>query len=429
MCGLAGVMGRKLDLNAIQKFKDIFLFAQVRGEDGAGMLAVPTKDYVQSVRVQRTVWSSGHLVTTQEFNDCIKGDVSIIVGHARQPTRGGTKIENVHPHRHKNILLVHNGTMTYIGDNTIPVGASDSKLVTQCIAEKGPQGFVDTSYGAYCLVWIDLEAQTLNFLRNSDRPLWLVEENHSMLINSGVKNVYWASEQWMLSTGLGRYASYLKGRHKYFALPVDEHWSYPLKVDGDIASPTITPCKRKISSIVPYSGGYDNWEDSYGGYGSQSEIWHQSNQTPLPSRGGAAGRSGTTNDSFQYTPPEHRPRTSVNKPIVQASTVLSRSRADAILAGVKRGADHKSAIFPETPVQDGKNLDYYACKDHKRIRDMVAHAPCVWCTTKPLWKLVDGKTTEPPRIFPVRFTETRGEYVCEGCIGDLDVQRMVGMAV
>ncbi len=431
MCGLAGVMGRKLDLSAIQKFKDIFLFAQVRGEDGAGMMSVPTKQHVQSVRVQRTVWSSGHLVTTQEFNDCIKGDVSIIVGHARQPTRGGTKIENVHPHRCKNILLVHNGTMTYIGDASIPTGASDSKLVAQAIAEKGAQGFVNSSWGAYALVWIDLDKQTINFLRNGDRPLWLVNERHNMLGDSGVRNMYWASEQWMLNTGLGRYSSYVKERHDYFSLPVDEHWSYPLDVKGSIDKPTITPCKRAPYSVVPYKDDY-SYGDVYGGYGGASEIWHGGNQDTLPFKKG--GAEDTTNKSgFQYTPPEHRAREN-RTPVIQASTVLSRSRADALLASTakaaQKGADSQSAMFPDrsTSASD-KGLDYYACKDHKRIRDMVSHAPCVWCTTKPLWKSVDGKATQPPRIFPVRFTDTRGEYVCESCIVDRDVQQMVGIAV
>jgi predicted glutamine amidotransferase len=425
MCGLAGVMGRKLDLNAIQKFKDIFLFAQVRGEDGAGMMSVPAKEHIQSVRVQRTIWSSGHLVTTQEFNDCIKGDVSIIVGHARQPTRGNTKIENVHPHRHKNILLVHNGTMTYIADNSIPVGASDSKLVAQVIAEKGPQGFVNSSYGAYALVWIDLEKQTINFLRNNDRPLYMVKERHNMLENSGTRNIYWASEMWMLNTGLGRYSSYIKERHDYFSLPVDEHWSYPLHVQHSIAAPTVTPCKRHVTSIVPYRDEAYGYGDMYGGYAS--EIWHGGNQDVSPLGKGGAG--GTTNSpGFQYTPPEHR-QVDKTKPVIQASAVLSKSKLDAELARVAalKGVNSPSAnSFPTTPA---KSLDQYVCQDHKRIRDMVSHAPCVWCSTKPLWKRVDGQDPVPPRIFPVRFTDTRGEYVCETCITDLDVQQMVGIAV
>ena len=129
MCGIVGVMSDKLTLGDYLRFKDLFTLAQLRGDDGAGVAAVPRKTNVEQVRIRKTTWSSGHLVTTSDFDQAVQGDNSILIGHARQPTKGGSKKEFVHPHISGNIILVHNGTMNYVDGKNVPVNESDSKMI------------------------------------------------------------------------------------------------------------------------------------------------------------------------------------------------------------------------------------------------------------------------------------------------------------
>jgi hypothetical protein len=415
MCGITGVMGHNLGVLEVSKFKDLMVLSQLRGDDGAGMIAVPKSNPVKKVNIRRTTWSSGHLVTTQDFDECIKGDVNILVGHARQPTKGGSKLENVHPHRAGNIILVHNGTMSHVNGNAIPQGESDSRMVCKAIAEVGPQKFVDNSYGAYCLVWIDLDKQTLNFLRNTERPLWLCEERATVLENSLVRNLFWASEGTFLQLTLGRYVSYSKERHKYFALPKDEHWSYPLHVTHALADATITKCEKTYKGSTGY----------YSTYNGDWESWVAGGNDVVP----FAKDTTKNNGGFVYRPPEYRGGvgTGVDRvssvPLVNASSIIARSKAEALSETKRKEGGSQSAIFPET-----KGLDYYACKDNRRITDLLGAGSCVWCEVRPLILADDAGTKKYPKIFPVRYTDSRNEYVCETCVEDKDVQRMVGIA-
>lgn len=441
MCGIAGVMGSKLGFSEIQKFSDIFTFAQVRGAEGAGIISIPNKDVITptNIRCRRTTWSSGHLVTTQEFSEVIKGDINLLLGHARQPTKGGNSIDNVHPHRFEHIYMIHNGTMSWVNGESIPVGHSDSKMVCRAIAQHGIRKFVDNSHGAYCLVWLDLKAQTLNFLRNDQRPLWMCEEKFSAFVGSTTENVFWASEAWMLHVGLSRYSGYNKERHNFFQLPADKLYSYPLDVKNQIADPVITEMK-KIYPVSTYgsSSAYGTWEEQLEAdrdpvpfVSGVGDVGNSTKVTTLV----ASSNATTSGNEFRYTPPEYRDTNT--RPAIQVASVLSRSRNDAMLnsasvdrisEGVKnilnsqKGGASQTALFPDTDrVAD---LEYYRCKDQYRIKMLVDAGPCVWCAMRPVIQK-DFRTN----IFPVRYTEDRREYVCETCIHDLDVQRMVGIAV
>jgi hypothetical protein len=430
-------MGYNLGYGEVNKFKDLMVLAQLRGEEGAGMIAIPKKATIQKsqVRVRRTTWSSGHLVTTKDFDECVKGDTNILIGHARAPTKGGNDIKNVHPHACGDVILVHNGTMTYVDDSSIPAGASDSALITKCIAEKGVQEFVNTSWGAYCLIWLDLRDQTINFLRNNERPLSICSEQVTSHPNSSTRNFWWASEGWMLNVALSRYTGYAKERFVLTQLPKNEHWKFPLDVNLQLAKPEVTIVERKVFPVS--NRVYAGWE-----------AWADENQVPFE-RTPATNASGlnntgsnvaTTNGPFSYIAPEFRQRgtgvdaNAPSKTYPESShnpaTILHMSYQKAKMAGNKRELDERvakaikeAADKKQSTFLSEDKLEYFATKDKKRVLDLVTAGPCVWCSEQP--QIIAGHT---PRIYPVRFTETRGEYVCSACIQDLDVQRMVGIA-
>lgn len=426
MCGICGVMGNKLGFGELARFKDLFAMSQIRGDEGAGLIGIPHKNVIGpgDVRVRKTTWSSGHLVTTKDFDEVIKGDLDILIGHARQPTKGGTKIDMVHPHQSGEVTLVHNGTMTTVGDKVVQGGESDSRMIADYLAKEGIQKLVDSSWGAMCLVWVDRRDQTINFFRNAERPLILCEERNSIMGTTPVQNLYWASEMGMLHLCLARYTSFVKERHKFFHLPVNEHWKYPLKVDR--FEPEVVEVKRKPYSVVSYHGDdWEVWNDQYPFVpdrtrtNTNSERWHGQN----------GGGSGTTKSSagFSYTPPEHRQRD--NESIIHSSLVLNRSRREAEACtklreeALKRVADREKA--GATSVVTFPSADEFAKfseDDPNKVMALVTAGGCVWCEEKPA--IVSGQKT---RVFPVKFSDNQSNYVCANCITDLDVRRMVGM--
>lgn len=440
MCGLVGVMGKQLGLGDIKKFKDLMTLAQLRGEDGAGVMTVPDpKGQDFKVRYGKTTWSSGHLITTKEFYDTIKDDVHIVAGHARAPTKGGTDIKSVHPHRSEHIYLMHNGTMHYVGGNTVKDTESDSKLVAKCIADRGIEYFVQESFGAYCLVWIDLKDNTLNFLRNEDRPLTLGFEHFTQMAGSQVSQLWWASEMWMIPTVLSRYHGYNKERYEFKSLPKNEHWSYPLETGFSLKDPTIVTRERKTKTSYPsiYTGYYEGWEDADQDPVIPFDVTarnkkNDSNGLPRSSTPINGSTNGTTRanntNGFSYIPPEHRGGSGTNSSATDAfispAKILSDSKLIADIA-TKKAKDKEAGSNQSTfPVQatDKARFMEFRCKHRVEAMDRISAGSCVWCSLRPT--IIAGQEIE---IYPVRYTERKQDYVCAECITDLDVQRMVGI--
>lgn len=447
MCGLVGVMNHNMSLSYYQKFKDLMTVAQIRGDDGSGIMSVPKGEYnkdISHVNVRRSTWSSGHLVTLKEFDEVVKGDRSILAGHARQPTRGASTIDNVHPHRSENIVLMHNGTMSHVGGTQVPAGQSDSKAIAKYLVDHSPQEFVQTSYGAYALVWVDLTKQTLNFLRNGERTLWFASDHYSSNENSATEALWWASEAGFMSLVLSRYVGYSKDRIKYFPLPKDEHWSFPLNVGHFIEKATIEKCEKKYA-VSTYTGadyGYGHWWE---GYGDEEQTprppfnHRASNQNASASSpGGSSAISGGTtkpdtkaSEPFVYIPPERRDTASISMLVHESKRIALDNAAKNDKKVIAPGGGTKVATFPEqvSKLLEGakvlslpeKTVQDFACTDVKKLRHLIASSACVWCDVRPLFK--EGK---PPLIYPVRHTDNRNDYVCDGCIKDDDIQRAFG---
>jgi hypothetical protein len=98
------------------------------------------------------------------------------VGHNRHATMGAKTAENAHPFQHEAVTLVHNGTMD---DPSLLVDFRkfevDSDNICYSINKVGIEETIKTMDGAYTLVWHDARDNTLNILRNSERPFHLLE--------------------------------------------------------------------------------------------------------------------------------------------------------------------------------------------------------------------------------------------------------------
>lgn len=194
MCGLLGVITKTINgLNATQLdwFQDALVVGALRGIDGTGVMHInPHKDYevlkVASYPYPLLFSAEWPKIRTRAFSS------KLIAGHNRKATTGSQQsLECTHPFESKNnkIILMHNGYVE--GWHTImPEAPVDSVVASEIIStSETVEKAVAQLKGAFALVWYNFEEHSINFLRNSARPLFIAEDKES---------VYWASEPEML---------------------------------------------------------------------------------------------------------------------------------------------------------------------------------------------------------------------------------------
>lgn len=238
MCGLAGMAG---DLNHQLKeaFKDLLIVTQFRGRDSTGVFAVRndnTYDHLKGL-------GTPELLLDRKAFDArvLTGIPKVIAGHCRSKTVGDNTVENAHPYDFDNLIGMHNGTLR----SAHKLDGHDYRRTDSfsLYSDMSKNGLSDTMTrvdpdGAYALVWWDAQDNTLNFLRNDQRPLWFAWTKNK-------RAIVWASEPWMFGA-IDRKASLWDGkgengeadRSPYFQLPVDQHWKFT--VDG-LAKPAEPP--------------------------------------------------------------------------------------------------------------------------------------------------------------------------------------------
>lgn len=196
MCGIVGLINgsRAFKSGVGATFRDLFWANQIRGFDGGGVFWYNEKkdEYV----VVKDA-SFGVVLKDTEFQAALRDNekMPFFIGHNRAATRGKVETENNHPFDEENIVLCHNGTMSYIPreyDNGTKV---DSHAIAKMISKASPKAFMKDSFGAYALVWFDKNTRQLNLLRNKDRPLSLIYTRSACFIASEAKMAEWCASR------------------------------------------------------------------------------------------------------------------------------------------------------------------------------------------------------------------------------------------
>lgn len=257
MCGLAGVMSHKLNPHEIETFSQLMTLSTFRGRWGAGVTVCDKQNKLHSIK---TLSTGINLVYGQKFFDMtVKKDIKILSGHCRWPTKGSSEdLEDVHPHQHKHIIGVHNGTMTRVNNVYLDNKVSDSRELIKGLAEHGVQKTIDDSWGAYALAWFDTNAKTFNFLRNNERPLFIGWPKASKA------TIFWASEEDFLQFVLGR--RYV-GDIITEAVPIHTLITYALKIPNGEINPV---SKTEVKRNYPIYSGRSRWQgDNEGVFGGE----------------------------------------------------------------------------------------------------------------------------------------------------------------
>ena len=190
MCGLVSMISKRswgFINKDIEVFEELLTIDQLRGQDATGAFCVHRNRQVSGIKLAATPW---HLFKQPEYNT-FRNKASqhgrIHVGHNRKATQGAaTDPKNAHPFQEDNIILVHNGSL--YNRQGLPERDVDSHAVAAAFASGDYSEVLRDINGAYAFIWWDMKRNILSVARNSQRPLWKLENKENIIL---------CSEAWM----------------------------------------------------------------------------------------------------------------------------------------------------------------------------------------------------------------------------------------
>lgn len=256
MCGIIGIW-MKENKGFLKKNEDCFyqmLYANaLRGDDSTGVIGIERDaSFHIAKEAMASAWS-GPQIQSSEFGKAMWSYGRAMIGHNRKKTIGEVKDETAHPFVVDNTFaLVHNGTL--FNHKALRDTEVDSQALAIVIKEAFDQddwkSALETTlgkvFGAYALAFYDQKREKAYLLRNSDRPLSLIETDDAW---------YFCSEGLMGAWILTR-NGYAQKDIKIVGVNEHELVTYDL-VKGTISFDKLTPKKAKSSHItgkgqIPY---------------------------------------------------------------------------------------------------------------------------------------------------------------------------------
>lgn len=273
MCGHVGIAG-KLEAKDEATLKRMLVFDYFRGPDSTGFAALRgNKDILMAKVASHPV----DLFEMGKFKNALSGFHStVFLGHNRLATKGAVTGVNAHPYMFPkeggHIVGAHNGTLIKedwdkLQDNLGDKYDVDSMALIAHLAKFGvddtvkclTQGKGTHDGSAWALVWFDTSDNTLNFIRNNQRPFWYA-------YTKNFDHLFWASEhptiRASLELSLNPYEMY-KTPEGYSYFSTKENWWYRIDIDKLKAGGEERP-KFRVKEVVgkeptpaqSYCGGY-----------------------------------------------------------------------------------------------------------------------------------------------------------------------------
>lgn len=251
MCGHVGIAG-KLEPKDEKVLKHLLLFDYFRGPDSTGLAALRKSG---EVKIAKIASNPLDLFDMNKYKLAATASAStVFLGHNRLATKGVINTTNAHPYEFDHIVGAHNGTLTQLSWRALEeaIGETfevDSLAIIAGIAKLGIEETVKYLEGAWALVWINKADNTLNFLRNDQRPFWFAytKELDKVLWASDWKMIHLATSDNILNSAYELYTDRYKDKaYKFFSTQAD--WWYRFELDKLVAGST-TKYKPKIKEL------------------------------------------------------------------------------------------------------------------------------------------------------------------------------------
>lgn len=194
MCGLVFAGSNSMGMRDVDFFEQLLYCDIVRGDHSTGVFA-GYHNYGNEpfeVRIRKAAVPADIFIRRPDMWDQVKHDKKpnangvknsftikypkFLVGHNRYATMGEIIDANAHPFQHGAVTLVHNGTLD--NQSLLPDHQRfkvDSENIAHAIDKEGIEETIKKLNGKFMLIWHDARDNTLNFLRNKDRPFHFVE--------------------------------------------------------------------------------------------------------------------------------------------------------------------------------------------------------------------------------------------------------------
>lgn len=197
MCGLVGLAGN-IGFKEEKVFKTMLMLDVLRGKHSTGVASMHVNAGKMAFGVVKDSVNAVEFVDTQPFTSLMAKKHYALLGHNRYATRGAIIPENSHPFEFEHLIGAHNGSLVsqYQLHNQAQYAVDSQALYSEFNENGAAEGWGKVN-GAAALTWIDKRDNSVNFLRNKDRPLFFT------FLNKG-ETIIWASEPWMIHVACGR---------------------------------------------------------------------------------------------------------------------------------------------------------------------------------------------------------------------------------
>lgn len=287
MCGLCGVYSTNFGQWEYDTFQKLLVMNVWRGDHSTGIIRGQVDGRILS---RKSLLASPQFVYS-DVSDIIEDEKNFkkpyfLMGHTRHATKGSITLKNAHPFQFANVIGMHNGTIQTPFKHRDEF-ETDSEAFYKNLNDYGlleALNEIQAYDTAYAFTFVDKKAKTLNFVKNSRRPLYFT---YAFLGST----LIWSSEKQDIEYVLRR-KNYINNEgwkgskeDRYFTLYEDHLFSIPIGRDPrDHCSMTKLDVEKKSYSVTargstgttsvstrrtsdnPNLGAYGEWIETEAGW-------------------------------------------------------------------------------------------------------------------------------------------------------------------